>query len=938
MVTSTTLRLDSRPLIPSNTMISSLHHRFRIVFVVLAAAAALLVFNGHVAQAQAVRRVPSCIDPEVAKTFGWVGQQPADSSIAILQDPPANVNIEYNAWASANLTGYVSTMILRQVMGVNATLVEYSSSRNLYPRAATGVSHVNVEVWPNNKVALYNQFVRQAQTVEDLGLLGYIAKISWFINTAVADNNPNIIFDSWRAFQQPSVLNFLPTVGTTAPGNRSDGTFLCTPSRFAFCGTDGMFTPPQCQGNLRSGCREFWHSDPSYSTGENEQRIISLGLKLVIVYVGLDRFDQLVATCASQNSYACIFYWWKPEILPSRYQLTEVKLPPYTDTAYARFNSSNVGGPNQYLGSDFTIDLIHKVGSADMRTWAPMSPPSSGSSASAKVTWSACSTTGILEAARRTRRRVVGCKQTRPFGVGGSQGRPQTTVRSFSCLSLQLEKKNPPYSCCLRHLSAVRYLDSMQSGEGLSIAVIILCAMSFLLGVVLIGLLFKYRKSKAVLSQSPAFMAIIAIGGLVISASIALEIIPASDETCRARTWLLALGLCLVLASIATKTFRLYQIFGNKRMRLVKLGTKKLMSYMAVFVLIDVILLAVWTAVSNPGRVISSVSATTFTYVCGVNGSTGLDALSIVLIVYHGALLLAAVVLSYKVRNVSSEYNESKWIGMASYQILLACIIVIPVVYLPINFRAQFIIKCIMILACVYGVSGLLIARPVIEAISTSSDAAASASQAPIAGSGLRFSSMKGQASPNASSSVMRHSSTNRGTKGQGGEDQGVLYGNGFSVRPMTGLFRRWIEFNFTLAMGAHPGLMLSPGDDKKVKGESYSALVYAQALDTADRERLPGCFLLRLEANSYLVQTNDAAEAEAWVNAITSAFAAVNATHSRGGGSNSGSQHKSTAAGTSTVGEVGRPVIISCPQRPSQDAPTRLNRMSPSRDGELRS
>ncbi|KAI9218182.1 hypothetical protein BC828DRAFT_226853 [Blastocladiella britannica] len=138
-------------------------------------------------------------------------------------------------------------------------------------------------------------------------MVGYTAKISWYINTAIATQYPNIIFDSYKSFTQQNVLNLLPPVGTSALATKADGSFLCTPANgYAFCGTDGYFTPPQCQGALRSQCREFWHSDPSYSTGENEQRIITLGLKLVVVYVGYDQFQSMFAACASQSTYACI--------------------------------------------------------------------------------------------------------------------------------------------------------------------------------------------------------------------------------------------------------------------------------------------------------------------------------------------------------------------------------------------------------------------------------------------------------------------------------------------------------------------------------------------------------------------------------------------------------------------------------------------------------
>ncbi|ORZ33105.1 7 transmembrane sweet-taste receptor of 3 GCPR-domain-containing protein [Catenaria anguillulae PL171] len=848
----------------------------------------ILLFPTHI-RAQVQRTIPStCITPDLAKTFKWVGQQPTDPNIVALQQPPATVVVEYDAWASANLTGYVSALLLKQVMGVNVKLMEYPGSRNTYVRNADGTVHVNVEVWPASKFALYNKYVRQDQTVEDLGLLGYFSKISWYINTNIADANPTLIFDSWRSFQQPAVLNFFPAVGTTTRGRNADGSLLCTPDKYSFCNSEGYYVPPQCQGNLRSTCREYWHPDPSYSQGENEQRILSLGLKLVVVYIGLDRFEDIFAQCAQQSAYGCVGYWWKPEQIISAYRFTEVKLNPYTDLCYDKFDPANVNATNE-LTCDWTIELLHKIGNAKMRQWAPHV-----SNFFRLLTFREIDMTSML-ADYATRGRKAEETACRWITANQAIWRPWIPT--------------PPSNY-------IRFLDRLNTSEPLSIVVIILCIISYLVGIALIVLLQKYQASPSVKAQSPPFMTVILMGAIIITTSVAMEVAAPSSATCAARTWLLAIGLCTVLSSITLKTWRIFNVFGNRRMRVGnKLSTRRLMTMVGLLLALDAILLAIWTAISSPAEAVTEVSATTFTYSCGVASSDAATVLSILVIIYHAVLLVASVFLSYKIRNVASEFNESKYIGLATYNMTLACIIVIPVVFLPINFRAQFIIKCILILCATIGVMGLLVARPVIEAIS-----AAASGTDPTAtnfsGAGFGFGGFKSRGSSQASNKPIVSPTSVTGTinksaqgipKGSSVDDMhnGVRFGANFAMRSMSGIIRRWTECNMMLIGGNNPALTIGPVDSKTIEGKFYTALVYAKPLEAADKEKLPGCFFLRIDASTYLVQTTDAAEAEHWVNAITNAFAVVNASHSRGGGSGSASGGTTTvqSGGTRSVG-----------------------------------
>ncbi|KAI9176061.1 hypothetical protein H9P43_006426 [Blastocladiella emersonii ATCC 22665] len=830
---------------------------------------AVLGFAIRSAHAQTVRALPTCLDAATTRPFGWTNQI-IPPGVQSVQQPPPLVKLEYNAWGSANLTGYIAAILLREVMGVNVSLLEYSSSSGTFPRLASGNVSANVELWAANKVALYNTYVTQQGTVEDR----YAAKTSLFINTAVADANPGLIFDSWHSYQQqsPVLANLLP-VGTTPPARNADGSYICNPAKYSFCSTEGTFIPPQCQGANRASCRELWHISPSYSSGQTEQLIISLNLKLVVVYLG-SSFTAKVTECARQGNYGCIFYYWVPEVIPATNNLTAVNLPPYSSTCYAKFNATNAGGAGQSLTCDWGAELLMKVGSATMHTTAPYV-----SAFMRLLKLRDVDINGLLlQFASNSQADVPACDWIRNNKNLWTSWIPA-----------------PP-------TDYIRYLDELQVSEGVTVAVLILTALVLFSVPAFLGLLYYYRKQPAVRSQSPPFMGLITMGVGIVGISVALEVTTPSASTCAARTWLLALGAAVVLSSIIVKTWRIFTIFGNRQMQRMKLGNTKLMMYVGALVLLDIVVLAVYNGVALPQPTMAQVTLTTYTYVCGTPATDGAMAMTAILGVYHALLLVAAVWLSFKIRKVASTYNESKFIGMASYQILVACAIVIPVVFLPINFRAQFVIKSIIILLACFGVLGLLVARPVIEAMTTSTSAPASSMiQSGIGakshnnnGTVPRTAPVKPPAVGNTTTATVTGSMarTGVGSSGDMAATSNVRYGLQFSMQKAAGLVRRWSEVHMVLIMGAHPTLQVS--HPEAIRGTVHTAAVTARALSPDDASKLPGCFILTLQTTTWFVQTKDAAEAEAWVADITAAFAAVNATVS--GGRRARSARNSTA------------------------------------------
>ncbi|KAI9218181.1 7 transmembrane sweet-taste receptor of 3 GCPR-domain-containing protein [Blastocladiella britannica] len=357
-----------------------------------------------------------------------------------------------------------------------------------------------------------------------------------------------------------------------------------------------------------------------------------------------------------------------PEVLPSAYALTTVNLPSYSSTCYANFNANAVGQASNSLSCDFHTELLMKTGQASMRNWAPHVP---------------------------TFLRLLSFRDIDMTNMLADYARTGSVASDSACRWLQANQNvwapwvpKPP-------ANYIRYLETIAPSDGLAIAVSVLTAMVLAGVVVLLGLMFKFQKHPAVVYQAPPFLLVIAVGVALVTLGIGLESAAPGASSCASRTWLLSLGMCTVLASILIKTGRIYLIFGNKHQaRRLNLRTSRLMPFVGAIVAIDAVLLAIWQAVAQPQSFMVDVTATSFTYVCGMNGSSGANIIAIVTIVYHGLLMMVAVGLGFRVRNVATQYNESKYIGMASYNILLVCIIVLPVIFLNINYKVLFFPDC----------------------------------------------------------------------------------------------------------------------------------------------------------------------------------------------------------------------------------------------------
>ncbi|ORZ35997.1 7 transmembrane sweet-taste receptor of 3 GCPR-domain-containing protein [Catenaria anguillulae PL171] len=741
----------------------------------------------------------------------------------------------------------VAHILLSDVLGANASLVEYGGASQAYPRISQGVTDAVFELWPSSKNEQYVKYVLKQGTVVDGGTIGYAGKVSWFVPTKLTETYPSRIFDSWRAFRDPSVLQYFPAAGTTQPARTLSGGYLCDSAKYPYC-SNGIFVPPQCQSSQFASCREFWAVDPSYSAGENEQRIVTLQLSLVVVYVGAAQFESKVRECARQGVSGCLFY-------------------------YCNFSTTAVGQPENFLTCDWTTELLQKIYTSSLRTRAPQI-----ASFIQAMKLGDIEINNLLQEYNRTQDYFdAACSWVK---------------RSASVWSSWIPPVPPGFATTLDIISTSDTIATVT----LSLSGILLATYPFTA-----YLLLDNRRTPALRAQSPTFIFLILLGVSLTTLSVVLDTLPPSWTTCVSRVATLSVGMAVVLSSTIVKTVRIYLVFGNKRIRGSALATSRLVSAVAAAVMVHLILVAVWSEVYAPQAVLVQTSLTRHTLVCGVDpartgGTSGAGVLGIMgsMLGLHGIMLVAACVYSFKVRKVATEYNESRFIALSSYNIFLAVVIVFAIEYSAVSFRAQYAIRSLVTLFSISGVYALMVLRPVAESILTTRRSV-TGDGAPVSPSVIRNAIMSNVAKQPENglvslNSFMPSNGTAPATGGAGGKEQrdvgkstvacSMNVSTAFAMRK-AGLFRRWRPVTLCLIHGAKRVLLLVQYDDE-LTGTTYSANVAASLLtrgapsnsSPASSSDSHACqFQLFLNTQSYVVQASTHAQAEQWARDINLAF-----------------------------------------------------------------
>ncbi len=235
------------------------------------------------------------------------------------------ITLIVNPWSASRLNAEVAKNLIESQLGNPVEVKEVDENDAMFTGMADGTLDAVLEIWPSGITDAETAFFDDG-TVVNIGELGAVGKIGWFVPSYVIADNPALA--SWEGYTDAGNAALFATAETGDQGR--------------FLGTD-----------------------PSYSQFD-EQIISNLDMPFEVQYSGSEP-----ATVAELDSRVAanepvLMYWWTPTAAVAKYDLVKVELPAYTDECGAAAAAGDGG-----VDCDYPEDVIIKAMSAQLEEKDP---------------------------------------------------------------------------------------------------------------------------------------------------------------------------------------------------------------------------------------------------------------------------------------------------------------------------------------------------------------------------------------------------------------------------------------------------------------------------------------------------------------------------------------------------------------------------------------
>lgn len=230
-------------------------------------------------------------------------------------DANPTITLAVNPWTASALNVEVAKIIIEEHLGNPVEIVSIDEN-TMFTGMSDGTLDAALEIWPSGVTADEQAFFDDG-TVVNIGNLGTVGKIGWFVPDYVIDQYPQLA--TWEGFQDPELAKLFATAETGDKGR--------------FLGTD-----------------------PSYSQYD-EAIIEQLGLPFQVVFSGSEPATVAELDTRVARGEFIVMYWWTPTAAVAKYNLVNVPLPPYSDECYA---------DPATIDCDYPEDVLFKAASAQL--------------------------------------------------------------------------------------------------------------------------------------------------------------------------------------------------------------------------------------------------------------------------------------------------------------------------------------------------------------------------------------------------------------------------------------------------------------------------------------------------------------------------------------------------------------------------------------------
>ena len=230
------------------------------------------------------------------------------------------INIVANPWTASMLNAEVAKQLIESELGYPVEIVAIDEN-TMFTGMSDGSLDAALEIWPSGVTEDEQAFFDDG-SVLNIGELGTVGKIGWFVPRYVLEEHPELA--TWEGFADPDTAALFSTAETGDLGR--------------FLGTD-----------------------PSYSQYD-EAIIENLDLPFQVIFSGSEAATvaDLDARVAAEEPI--VMYWWTPTAAVAKYDLVNVALPDHSEDCYA---------DPAAIDCDYPEDVLIKAASAQLEEKAP---------------------------------------------------------------------------------------------------------------------------------------------------------------------------------------------------------------------------------------------------------------------------------------------------------------------------------------------------------------------------------------------------------------------------------------------------------------------------------------------------------------------------------------------------------------------------------------
>ncbi len=197
-------RLDRRPWL-------SRVHLFALALLVLAAC-------GTTQPAAAPTAAPAAAAPTAAPAAAPTAAPAADAPTAAPAAPSGEkitIKLAENSWTGSSINVHVAKLLLEKELGYTVEIVTIDENAQ-WAALSNGDLSASLELWPSGHAESYKTYITDQKQVEDIGPLGVVGKISWYVPTYMVEQNPELA--TWEGFVKPENAALFKTAETGEKG------------------------------------------------------------------------------------------------------------------------------------------------------------------------------------------------------------------------------------------------------------------------------------------------------------------------------------------------------------------------------------------------------------------------------------------------------------------------------------------------------------------------------------------------------------------------------------------------------------------------------------------------------------------------------------------------------------------------------------------------